>query len=128
MVFALMFDNYQEKVHADQWCVSRSGTLDFCRQYSVLSSDFMAWAKSDFGDRVWREDHPLGSERGAIYELTPVGPHMLGSDDGLGQDPTRGRRSLALPLAMLISGLTMGLAVRSWVRKQGVNSVTGDGE
>ena len=119
MVYALMFDNYQDKVRDDQWCVSRSGSIEFCRQYGTLTDDYVPWAKSDYSDRVKREDHSVDGESGAIYELTPVA-NFTGTLDEVASrrlEPPPQRRTIPIGWVMggFLAGVVAGLVLHDRV-------------
>lgn len=126
MVYALMFDNYQGKVQADQWCVSRSGTLDFCRQYDTLSDNYVAWAKSDFSDRVWKEDHPVGGEAGAIYELTAVANFSASFDEVAERHLEPPARSRPVPIGWVMGGFLAGMVAGLLLQGRISNPFAGD--
>jgi hypothetical protein len=109
MVYALMFDSYQQKVRADQWCVSCSGSLADCEAYDTLTDTFAVWAKSDYTDRIKQEDHPVGGEAGAIYELTPVANFSATLDEIDSRRLTPPPGSPATPIALGTGGFVAGL-------------------
>ena len=119
MVYALMFDNFQNRVRDDQWCVSRSGSIQFCRQYDTLTDDYVPWAKADFSDRVKREDHPVYSESGAIYELTPVANFAATLDDVASRrlEPIAPQQTIPIGWVMggFLAGVLAGLVLHGLV-------------
>lgn len=126
MVYALMFDNYQNKVRNDQWCVSRSGSIEFCRQYDTLTDDHVPWAKSDYSDRVKREDHPVDDESGAIYELTPVANFAATLDEVASRRLEPPPQRQAIPIGWVISGFLAGVVAGLVLHGRVPNPFAGD--
>lgn len=112
MVYAVMLDNFQHTVRADQWCVHFDGSLDDCKGYETLTDPY-PWAKSDYGDRVRQEDHPVQGEPGAIYELTPVTNFAATLDEvdtrRLAPPERSPAASSAPPIALVMGGFLAGV-------------------
>ena len=129
MVFAIMLDNYQAKVRDDQWCVSFAGTYAECKAQKDIPPAFRAWAKSDYSDRIFKENHPLGPESGAIYELDLIANFAanVGADVASSLDrrlepvasppapaPAPAPLTVALVVGGFLTGLVVGLALSGW--------------
>lgn len=48
MIYAILLDDYQDEVEANQYAVTFSGTLEECRARKNHGGNFAAWLKSDF--------------------------------------------------------------------------------
>ena len=127
MVYALMFDNYQNRVRDDQWCVSRSGSIEFCRGYVKLTDDHVPWAKSDFGNRVKREDHSVGGEPGAIYELNPVANFAANVDDMAFRHLDGPEQWRATSIGWIMGGFLARIVVGVLLHGRARNAILGDG-
>ena len=126
MVYALMFDRYQQKVRADQWCVSCSGSLADCEAYDTLTDTFAALAKSDYTDRIKQQDHSVGGEAGAIYELMPIANFSATLDEISSRRLTPPPRSPATRIALVMGGFLAGLVAGLLLHGRIPNPFAGD--
>jgi hypothetical protein len=72
MVHVVLLDIYQQQVDDDQFAVSYSGTLDYCRGQNAIPPSYQVWAKADFRPPEYVESKSLGGEPGRIAALQPV--------------------------------------------------------